>query len=150
MLTTVPMSGGAVRGAVRVWLRLEGIAAFLLATTVFAHIGGSWLVFAVLFFAPDISFAGYLAGPRVGAAVYNLAHSYVGPLVLAATMLSVGTGLTLALVWAAHIGLDRALGYGLKYSTAFSDTHLGRIGRGAAAQSPPKEQTPSKRALGRQ
>ena len=88
-------------------------------------------MFAALFFVPDVSFGGYLAGPRVVAAIYNIAHSYVGPLILAATMLSVGLGLTLALVWAAHVGFDRALGYGLKYPTAFGDTHLGRIGRGA-------------------
>jgi hypothetical protein len=29
----------------------------------------------------------------------------------------------------AHIGIDRALGYGLKYSTGFGFTHLGRIGK---------------------
>jgi uncharacterized protein DUF4260 len=129
MLATVPTNGGAIDGAVRAWLRLEGIAALLLAIGLFAQQGGSWLVFAALFFAPDISFAGYLAGPRVGAAIYNVAHSYVGPLILAATLLSLGTGLTLVLVWTAHVGFDRALGYGLKYPTAFGDTHLGRIGR---------------------
>ncbi len=88
-------------------------------------------MFAALFFAPDVSFAGCLAGPRFGAAIYNVAHSYLGPLILAATLLSLGTGLTVALVWIAHVGFDRALGYGLKYPTAFGDTHLGRIGRGA-------------------
>ena len=136
MYNTTQMGHGAVHSEVRVWLRLEGIVAFLLAITLFAHEGGSWLVFAVLFFVPDVSFAGYLAGPRVGAATYNIAHSYVGPLILAATMRSVGPGLTLALVWAAHVGFDRALGYGLKYPTAFGDTHLGRIGRRARQVGP--------------
>ena len=103
--------------------------AFLLATHLYGHEGGSWLAFAVLFFAPDASFAGYFAGPRIGAALYNVAHSYVGPLILAATSLSTGIGLPLALVWGAHIAFDRALGYGLKYPSAFSDTHLGPIGR---------------------
>ena len=88
-----------------------------------------YLVFAVVFFLPDISFAGYLAGPRIGATLYNFAQLR-GALVLAATTVRLGTGLSLALVWAAHIGFDRALGYGLKHSTAFRDTHLGRIGRG--------------------
>jgi Domain of unknown function (DUF4260) len=132
MFTTVSMGGGAVHSAVRVWLRVEGMIEFLLATSLYAHEGGSWLVFAALFFAPDLSFAGYLAEPRVGAAIYNVAHSYVGPLILAATMLRIGAGLTIALVWAAHVGFDRALGYGLKYPTAFNDTHLGRIGRRAS------------------
>ena len=80
----------------------------------------------MLFFAPDASFAGYLGGPRIDAAIYNVAHSYVGPLILAAALLSAGTGLPLVLVWTAHIGFDRALGHGLKYPSAFRDTHLRR------------------------
>jgi Domain of unknown function (DUF4260) len=133
MSGTMPVSEGAVHSSVRLWLRLEGLTALLVATYLYAHEGGSWLAFAVLFFAPDVSFAGYVAGPRVGAALYNLAHSYVGPLILAATLISAGAGLTLALVWGAHIGFDRALGYGLKYPSAFGDTHLGQIGIGASA-----------------
>ena len=92
MSSTVPMSDGAVHSSVRLWLRLEGLTALLVATYLYAHEGGSWLAFAVLFFAPDVSFAGYVAGPRVGAALYNVAHSYVGPLILAATLLSAGAG----------------------------------------------------------
>ena len=133
MFSTVPASDGAVHGSVRLWLRLEGLTALLVATHLYAHEGGSWLAFAVLFFAPDVSFAGYIAGPRAGAAFYNVAHSYIGPLILAATLFSAGAGLTLALVWGAHIGFDRALGYGLKYPSAFGDTHLGQIGTGASA-----------------
>jgi hypothetical protein len=33
----------------------------------------------------------------------------------------------MALIWLAHIGMDRMLGYGLKYSGGFKDTHLGRL-----------------------
>jgi hypothetical protein len=62
-----------------------------------------------------------------------MAHSYVAPLILAATLHAVGVGLTLPLVWAAHIGFDRTLGYGLKYPSAFGDTHLGTIGKAASA-----------------
>jgi hypothetical protein len=113
-----------------VWLRLEGLVALVLATYLYANEGGSWLLFGALFFVPDISFAGYLAGPRVGAMIYNVAHSYVGPLILAGAFFVSGrAGLLVALVWGAHIGFDRALGYGLKYPTAFHDTHLGRIGQ---------------------
>jgi hypothetical protein len=129
--TTVPHS--AVQGSVRLWLRFEGLTALLAATYLYAHQGGSWVAFAVLFFAPDVSFAGYIAGPRVGAAFYNMAHSYVGPLILAATLHKAGAGPTLALAWGAHIGFDRALGYGLKYPSAFGDTHLGRVGKAASA-----------------
>lgn len=45
---------------------------------------------------------------------------------------SCGPVLRLALIHLAHIGFDRALGYGLKYGTAFGDTHLCRIGGGAS------------------
>ncbi len=124
---------GAVGGAPRVWLRLEGLAALALAVLVFQQGGHSWLLLAVLFLAPDLSFAGYLAGPRVGAAVYNAAHSYVGPAVAAALALLTGRPPVLACIWAAHVGFDRALGYGLKYPTGFGDTHLGAIGRRRAA-----------------
>ena len=74
---------------------------------------------------------GYLAGPAVGARAYNLAHTYAAPAVLAGVGWAMGASLpvALALVWAAHIGFDRALGYGLKLPTGFRDTHLGRIGR---------------------
>ena len=122
---------GAVQGPVRVWLRLEGLVTLVLATYLYANEGGSWLLFGALFLVPDISFAGYFAGPRVGAMIYNVAHSYVGPVTLAGALLFSGKPWLLALVWAAHVGFDRALGYGLKYPTAFHDTHLGRIGQPA-------------------
>ena len=82
MVGAGPVSDGAVHSSVRLWLRLEGLMALLAATYLHAHQGGSWLAFAVLFFVPDVSFAGYTAGPRVGAALYNVAHSYVGPLMI--------------------------------------------------------------------
>ena len=113
----------------RVWLRLEGLLVFIVAATLYARGGHSWAMFAALFFVPDVSFAGYLAGPRVGAVVYNVAHSYIGPLLFAMAAFASGTTLMWTLIWAAHIGFDRALGYGLKYSSSFGDTHLGRIGR---------------------
>lgn len=123
------MTSGAVSGSVRAWLRLEGLIVLLVAISLYARGDHSWILFAALFFVPDVSFAGYLAGPRVGAVIYNMAHSYVGPLVLAAAFLADGRTPELALIWTAHIGFDRALGFGLKYPTAFGDTHLGRIGR---------------------
>jgi Domain of unknown function (DUF4260) len=124
-------AAGAAIGGVRAILRLEGFAVFAVALALFAHLSASWLAFAALFLAPDLAMAAYLLGPRLGAAAYNLAHAYVLPLALGA----VGAGLgapwvaALASIWVAHIGFDRALGYGLKYATGFSQTHLGRIGR---------------------
>jgi hypothetical protein len=122
-------SSNAVTGAPRAWLRAEGLAVMLLAAWLYARGGHSWGLFALLFLAPDISFAGYLAGPRVGATAYNVLHSYVGPAAAAALALATGRPATLALIWAAHIGFDRMLGYGLKYPTAFGDTHLGWVGK---------------------
>jgi hypothetical protein len=122
------------------WLRAEGLAVVLLAVALYAAHGSGWFLFLVLFLAPDLSMLGYLAGPRTGALVYNLAHTYAAPVLLAGAGLVVGLPLlpALALIWAAHIGLDRALGYGLKLPTGFRDTHLGRIGRPGAA---PTEET---------
>lgn len=119
----------AAAGSVRTWLRLEGLAALAAATYVYAWGGHSWLLFAALFLVPDLGFLGYLAGPRAGAAVYNVLHSYAVPVGIAAAFYTMDRPLVLPLIWIAHIGFDRMLGYGLKYPTAFADTHLGRIGR---------------------
>lgn len=90
---------------------------------------GSWWLFGLLLLAPDVSMLGYLAGRGVGAAVYNVFHSYPLPAVLGGFGLLAGAPLAVAvaLVWFAHIGMDRMLGYGLKYGTGFKDTHLGRV-----------------------
>lgn len=115
---------------VRPWLRLEGLAVLLLALLLYREQGGGWVLFAVLLFVPDLSMAGYLAGARMGAVTYNLAHTYAVPVVFG--MLSIVAasplGVRVALVWAAHIGLDRFLGYGLKLPSGFRQTHLGEIG----------------------
>ncbi len=123
------LTSGAVTGSVRLWLRLEALAVFALAVYLYARGGYSWLIFSALFLAPDLSFAAYLAGSRVGAAGYNILHSYIGPVALAAAFLATDHPPILGLIWAAHIGFDRLLGYGLKYPTEFGDTHLGAVGR---------------------
>jgi hypothetical protein len=120
------MSGSAT-GVVRVLLRLEGMFFLIAACVAYSKFGLGWLTFALWFFAPDLSFFGYLAGPKLGAIAYNSAHSYIGPLccVCAGVFLSAPTLLCAGIIWGAHIGFDRALGYGLKYSTGFGFTHLG-------------------------
>jgi hypothetical protein len=122
-------------GGVRGMLRLEGLALLAGAAGLYASLGGGWPMFVVLFLVPDLSFAGYLAGPRIGAAAYNAAHSTLGPLLLGAAGLFLHDVQLqqIACIWGAHVGFDRALGYGLKYATGFGDTHLGRIGRRRAA-----------------
>lgn len=122
---------GHVTGAPRAVLRLEGIAVLITSLVGYAVQGGSWLLLPVVLFLPDLLMVGYMASTRLGATVYNLGHTYVMPCALAVIGAAVHDGalLTVACVWAAHIGMDRALGYGLKYPDAFRNTHLGIIGR---------------------
>jgi len=121
---------GEVTGGVRILLRLEGLTLFAGMVLLYAVWGGSWAVFALLFLAPDLSFLAYLADSRLGAIVYNAVHSYMAPVVLltAGFALEWPLLLSVAMIWLAHIGIDRALGYGLKYQAGFGFTHLGRMG----------------------
>jgi len=120
-------------GGPRLLLRLEGLTLFAGAVAGFAMTGQSWWLFAALILVPDLSMAGYLAGNRVGAAAYNAVHVTIGPLLL--TLMGFASGdlrvLAVAMIWLAHVGIDRALGYGLKYGHGFGFTHLGRIGKSA-------------------
>ena len=127
-------AAGSVTGGLRTLLRLEGLTLFIGMTLLYAVWGGSWWIYLLLFLAPDLSFAGYLAGPRAGAIGYNAAHSYLAPMALMAAGFGTASPLTLsiAMIWLAHIKPDRALGYGLKYPARSSFTHLGRIGRSSA------------------
>jgi hypothetical protein len=120
-----------VRGGVRAILRVEGAALAFAAIAAYAHLGGRWPLFAVLILAPDLSFLGYLAGARIGAVAYNAMHSTVGPIMLGAfgAILGQHLAILIALIWIAHVGFDRAMGYGLKYAGGFRNTHLGLIGR---------------------
>jgi uncharacterized protein DUF4260 len=131
--TIATEASGAVTGGVRTLLRLEGLTLFAVMILLYTLGTGPWWLFVVLFLAPDLSFAAYLAGPKVGAIAYNAAHSYLAPMALMATGFGMNwpLALSIAMIWLAHIGFDRALGYGLKYFAGFSFTHLGRIGPAA-------------------
>jgi Domain of unknown function (DUF4260) len=131
--TTYQASGeSAVPAAtVRGWLRLEGAAAFIAGLALFGWLGAPWLLLLPLLLLPDLSAIGYLRGPRLGAITYNVVHNWA----LGLAVLGVGLATDIApiaiagAVLVAHVGMDRALGYGLKLPTSFQDTHLGRIGR---------------------
>lgn len=110
-------------------LHLEGFLVLILACMAYRHMHGSWTLFGALFLAPDLSMLGYLVGTRTGARVYNLGHTYLTPLLVCAVGCAThATWLLLTCtIWVAHIGFDRLMGYGLKYETAFKDTHLGKV-----------------------
>lgn len=117
--------------SIRFLLRVEGLAVAVVSLALYARFGGSWWLFAALWLAPDLSMLSYLHNPAWGSRVYNAVHSYATPatLGLVAFLLHAHLSLALALIWTNHIGVDRLLGYGLKYSESFGLTHLGRVGR---------------------
>jgi len=110
-------------------LRLEGLAVAVGALILYFDAGFGWLLLLLLILAPDLSMLGYLGGPTLGAASYDVAHTYVLPVALAVVGVlgDAETATQIALIWLAHIGVDRFLGYGLKYPTGFKDTHLQRV-----------------------
>lgn len=117
---------GVVRGAPAWLLRAEGLALLAGAAWAYALTGQSWWLFAALLLAPDLFMLGYLRDARWGAALYNAGHTTLAPLALLAAGWTASLPLlwALGLIWAAHIGMDRAIGYGLKYVRSFKASHL--------------------------
>ena len=120
----------AVTGVPRLILRIEGGALAALAIFLYPRTGESWWLFVILILAPDLGMLGYAVNARIGALAYNILHVSALPFALALIGLTAPsvTLVAIALIWLAHIGLDRMLGYGLKYDAGFASTHLGRIG----------------------
>lgn len=113
----------------RLLLHAEGAAIGAAAIAVYFHAGYPWWLLAALALAPDLSAVGYAAGTRIGAASYDAAHTVALPVILATCgwVFDARLATQLGLIWITHIGVDRALGYGLKYPTGFKDTHLQRV-----------------------
>ena len=110
-------------------LHIEGAVVAVAAVALYFHLGYPWWLLLVLALAPDLSMVGYAAGTAVGAVAYDIAHTYAVPVALAIVGVFGDSDLAvqIALIWGAHIGVDRAIGYGLKYPTGFPDTHLQRV-----------------------
>ncbi|MEQ1768855.1 MAG: DUF4260 domain-containing protein [Devosia sp.] len=133
---SLPLATGIPPKSVTSILRVEGATVFIAMLATYQLLGGNWWLFALLILAPDLSMIGFAGGEKRGAQVYNVVHTYTAPLVLAAIAWLAGFPalLPLAVIWAAHIGADRAIGYGLKYPESFKVTHLGAMGRMKKAQ----------------
>jgi len=114
-------------GPITQLLRLEGLAVGVISALLYARTGASWWLFAALWLAPDLAILGYYLGPCRGSRVYNAAHTYIVPLTLGVCglLFHAVALLPLALIWVNHIGVDRMMGYGLKFSNGFDWTHLG-------------------------
>lgn len=115
----------------RTLLNTEHLAIFATCYVATLFLGHSWWLFFALLLLPDIGMAGYLAGPRAGAALYNLFHhqGIAAALILAGWFARLDWMLLAGLIMLGHSAMDRLFGYGLKHFSGFQDTHLGRIGK---------------------
>jgi hypothetical protein len=126
---TTSSTAPAVTGRPLLWLRLEGLTLLGAALLLFSTTHQPWWLVPAAILLPDLFMAGYLGGTKLGAVAYNLGHAYPLPVVLSLIGISTHHPLVLALglIWLAHIGMDRALSYGLKYDSAFTHTHLANL-----------------------
>ena len=126
-----------VTGRPRRYLQIDGLVLFIAMIVLFAATHQHWWIFAVLLFVPDAFILGYLKNPRLGALLYNVGHSYLAPTVTIFVGWRASSLLTMAIgiIWLGHVGLDRFLGYGLKYDDNFKTTHLGSLSK---AKAPPE------------
>lgn len=92
-------------------LRLEGLALLVGSLVLYFHAGFAWLLLVVLFLLPDLSFAAYALGPRLGAVTYDALHTEIFPIAVGVAGVVAGSvrPAQLALIWLGHSGLDRAL-----------------------------------------
>lgn len=118
-----------VTGKPKTWLRLEGIILFIATLILFSQTNQKWWLFITLLFLPDIFMIGYIRNTKWGAFIYNLGHSYLAPftLIFISWLNKSQLGIAIGIIWLAHIGMDRGLGYGLKYDQSFKTTHLGSL-----------------------
>lgn len=114
---------------IRIFLILESVVIFIGALLIYLFLSGNWIIFLVLLFAPDIFAIGYLKNSRIGSIIYNIGHIYVWSIILIVIGILIDLNLLIlfSLIWIAHISMDRAMGYGLKYPSDFKDTHMQKL-----------------------
>jgi hypothetical protein len=131
MTTPMPTHANSLRpmNMPRLFLHLEGLALLIAALAVYASQPYSWWAFIGLLLVPDLPLLLYPINERIGSLAYNLVHTTLFPLALMLLSLSLDAslGLQLALIWLAHIGMDRAVGYGLKYAGDMKRTHFSQV-----------------------
>jgi hypothetical protein len=108
---------------------LNGLFILAASTIGYSTLDSPWWLYFALLLAPDLFMLGYIANANIGARIYNLGHSYLGPLVLITIGVLTESNLQIGIgcIWAAHIGLDHIFGYGYKYPDAFKHTHFSEI-----------------------
>lgn len=112
-------------------LKLEEAFMFGLSIFLFAKLDYAWWWYPLLILMPDLSMVGYMINTRLGAITYNFIHHKalgISFFVLGVILVNQPLQLT-GLILFGHSSMDRTLGYGLKYSDSFQNTHLGVIGR---------------------
>ena len=134
----------SVTGKPRLWLRAEGLTLLATALLLYSTTHQPWWLVPAVILLPDLFMIGYIGGSRLGAAVYNVGHSYPLPALMSVAGLAGHHPLVLALglLWLAHIGMDRLAGFGLKYDSGFPWTHLGGPAATAGASAHPVQQPP--------
>jgi hypothetical protein len=110
-------------------LIIEEWSVFLLCIFLFNRLPFAWWWFPALLLLPDLGMIGYLFSPKIGAITYNFLHHRLLAATVAVWAIWSGSDnwKLVAIILFAHISFDRALGYGLKYSDSFFNTHLGLI-----------------------
>lgn len=129
MIQNATLPETATFSGVKLGLHAEALVILLAAIALYAHLGGGAVLFIALLLVPDVSALGYLVNKKVGALTYNIAHTYASPILFGLFGMATSAEAVqwLALIWMAHIAMDRTVGYGLKYATDFKQTHLGRV-----------------------
>ncbi|WP_179283072.1 MULTISPECIES: DUF4260 domain-containing protein [Paenibacillus] len=111
-------------------VHVEYILAVILSFFIYMQLHFPIWLFFVLLFVPDLTMLGYAMNKKIGAIVYNFGHTFIFPLLLALSYLYFSNDYLLlgAIIWIAHICLDRAIGAGLKYQdSSFTSTHIQRL-----------------------